>query len=108
MTIRSIDARRCTTVDGDRVADDVAALLRAQEHGERGDLLRLALTADAALRERFLAQILDRPALRRGALLQQHLRALGRGGAGMDDVDVDSVTKPELGQALGEARHRGV
>jgi hypothetical protein len=71
-------ACRGAAIDRDRGSLDVPRAFGAQEERERGDVLRLAEAADAALAERLGAQLLDRATQCRRALPAQLILPLGR------------------------------
>src|SRR3954469_25817599 len=84
--IVSVVADGRAAIDGDRGALDVARLLRAEEHGQRRNILRLAEPAWPVLDGGLLLQLVDRLAGRLRALFEELIEPLGLGRAGMNDV----------------------
>src|SRR5262249_46574661 len=104
----SIESGRRAAVDRDGGALDLSRALGAQEQCERRNILRGRHAPRPALGDGGGANLIDRLAECRRALLQQLLGALGRGLTGMDRIDVDTVAHTEPRQPLGEVRGRGI
>ena len=85
-----------------------SATRRGEERDQIGDVLGLAVAAQAGARQLLLLVRLAAHALGRGALVEQGLEAAGDRHAGMHRLDRDAVPQPELGERLGEVGDRGV
>lgn len=70
---------------------DMARLLAAKEHRQRGNILGLADTAQPAFGQSLRAYLLHRFVLCLGELLEQLLHTVGLSLTRMDDIDIDVI-----------------